>query len=50
MRSMAWHRAKGELESMRETFTGIDEDEKFNDLDKTIKEFIEHIEGYELHC
>ena len=43
LRHMAWERAKGELQSILATFIG--EMDQFEALDKSIREFIEHVEG-----
>lgn len=46
MRNMAWERAKGELESMRVTFYG--REEQYKELDKKIREFVKDVEDYGL--
>lgn len=43
MRYMAWERAKGELNSMLETYWH--DTEKYNTIRKAIFEFIEDVEG-----
>jgi len=44
---MAWERAKGELNSMRQTF--YNEKEQFDNLDKAISTFIREVEDNGLH-
>jgi len=43
MRYMAWNRAKGELQSMLDTYWS-GSDEKFNTMKKAIDDFIEDVE------
>lgn len=43
MRTMAWERAKGELFSMGQTYWG--DYEKFEEMDKAIRQFISEVEG-----
>lgn len=47
MRWMAWERAKGELLSMLQTYTG--EQEQFLELEKTINAFIADVEDNGKH-
>jgi len=47
MRHMAWERAKGEMKSMLHTFW--DEEEKFEDFDARVKDFINTVESDGLH-
>lgn len=43
-RSMAWERAKGELNSMLHTYYSIADGTKFEDFNKLLKEFVESVE------
>ena len=43
MRYMAWERAKGELNSMLETYWG--NDDKYSAMKKAIDEFVDDVEG-----
>ena len=47
LRYMAWERAKGELNSMLQTY--VNDREKFDILKKTIESFIEDVEGNGKH-
>lgn len=47
LRLMAWERAKGELNSMLQTYVG--EMEKFKYLEETISDFIKEVEGNGIH-
>ena len=49
LRSMAWERAKGELNSMGYTFYDK-ELEKFEKFSKQLDQFIDEIESNELNC
>lgn len=45
MRTMAWARAKGELDSMRGTYWSNDcNPERFNNFDKAVDDFIKLVE------
>ena len=44
MRYMAWNRAKGELQSMLETYW-YGKDEQYREMKKAIDDFIEDVEG-----
>lgn len=49
MRTMAWERALGELNSMLQTYySGLD-GEKYMKMERAINEFKENIIGYALH-
>lgn len=43
MRNMAWHRAKGEISSMLETYYGYNG--RFEKMKKAFSEFVEHVES-----
>jgi hypothetical protein len=51
LRTQAWERAKGELNSMMQTFfSGTkEESDRFCLLDAVIKDFIDNVEGNALH-
>jgi len=44
MRYMAWERAKGELNSMLETYWH--DDDKYNEMKEAINDFVDDVEGY----
>lgn len=44
LRTQAWERAKGELNSVLLTFYGKNNSQQFEQLDKAIREFVENVE------
>ena len=48
LRSMAWERAKGEMTGMLHTYYDM-ESTKYDDFKAKLSEFIEYVEGVELH-
>ena len=46
MRTMAWERAKGELQALLHTYWGLSEkeDKEFDFMEMTIEEFIKRVE------
>lgn len=50
MRSMAWERAKGEMQAMLHTYWGDGgDDERFKQIDKEMSDFIKSVELQGLH-